>query len=160
MSESREPPKFLADGMLGSLARKLRILGFDTLYEAKLEDKVLREFARKTGRILLTSDLELFKSAKRSNTLSILIDSSGDRAQLFEVLENSSAIKIQPDHLVSRCSLCNGDLYDVGRKNYSGTIHSCRDCGKTYWRGSHWKKLLELFNDVNQLLEEQRLLIV
>ena len=37
--EKREDPMFLVDGMLGSLARKLRILGFDTLYDSKSTTK-------------------------------------------------------------------------------------------------------------------------
>ena len=47
MSEipNKEQPRFLVDGMLGSLARKLRILGFDTVYDPKSEDDELRTSA-------------------------------------------------------------------------------------------------------------------
>jgi len=158
MSEfpEKEPPRFLVDGMLGSLARKLRILGFDVVYDPNSEDAELRSSAMAGGRILLTSDFELFKSARRSNIDAILINSPIERDRLFEVLQKSGIIAIQTDQLVSRCSACNGELYDTDKKNRNSTVYSCRVCGKSYWKGSHWNKLTALFNEVNQMLLQER----
>jgi len=154
--QEKEAPRFLVDGMLGSLARKLRILGFDTVYDPKSEDSELRSSAMSSGRILLTGDFELFKSAKRSDIDTILINSSSERNRLFEVLHGSGRIAIQTDQIVSRCSECNGELYETAKKNRNSAVYSCRACGKSYWKGSHWKKLTRLFDEVNQMLLQER----
>lgn len=144
---------FLIDGMLGSLARKLRILGFDTLYDSKSTDIQLIRSAKKTNRWLVTSDIELYLLAKRRGTKAILIRSGSRQENLFEVLSRIGLTQIADDHL-ARCSICNGLLVDSGRMNKSGPILTCSKCGKAFWKGSHWKKLSELFDEVNQLLLE------
>jgi uncharacterized protein with PIN domain len=53
--------KFLADGMLGKLARWLRILGHDVIYLVEFEDSELLKLAKKEESVLLTKDLELYK---------------------------------------------------------------------------------------------------
>ena len=55
--------KFLADSMLGKLARWLRMLGHDVTYNVELDDNVLLEVAKKENRVLLTRDLELYQRA-------------------------------------------------------------------------------------------------
>ncbi len=60
--------KFLADNMLGSLARWLRFLGFDTAYPDVLTDKDLKELARQENRVLLTRDKELSKAKESLQT--------------------------------------------------------------------------------------------
>ena len=55
--------KFLADSMLGKLARWLRMLGHDVTYNIQLNDNELLELAKKENRVLLTKDLELYKRA-------------------------------------------------------------------------------------------------
>lgn len=61
--EQGAPPRLLADGMLGKLAKWLRLLGYDTAYENDAPDHELARRARAEGRILLTRDREL--SARR-----------------------------------------------------------------------------------------------
>ncbi len=61
---------FVADCMLGRLAKWLKILGFDVLYFSKAEDRDLVEIARREGRVLLTRDTGLIeRTAKRPNRL-------------------------------------------------------------------------------------------
>ena len=55
--------KFLADGMLGKLARWLRMLGHDVIYLVEFDDSELLELAKKEERVLLTKDLDLYKRA-------------------------------------------------------------------------------------------------
>ena len=54
-----EDPRFLVDSMLGTLAKWLRILGYDTEYDACLNDNKLVRLARGEGRILLTRTLRV-----------------------------------------------------------------------------------------------------
>ncbi|MHC4429729.1 MAG: Mut7-C RNAse domain-containing protein [Planctomycetota bacterium] len=50
------PPRFMADAMLGRLARWLRLLGFDTAWEADIDDTDLVRRAAEERRIVLTRD--------------------------------------------------------------------------------------------------------
>ncbi|MGC8936370.1 MAG: DUF5615 family PIN-like protein, partial [Candidatus Methanomethylicaceae archaeon] len=57
--------RFVADAMLGRLARWLRLLGYDTAYDQTLDDEKLIEIAKRENRILLTRDGKLFKRASK-----------------------------------------------------------------------------------------------
>jgi uncharacterized protein len=146
---------FIADGMLGSTARKLRILGYNTIFDAKADDKELLRTALTTGRTLLTNDNDLFKSAKKKGASAILVAGKKDELRIFQVLSRSGVGRIDIDHLNSRCSICNGELIDIGvTNNFGSQIFLCLGCEKRYWKGSHWKKIRRLFNSVNSKLQE------
>jgi uncharacterized protein len=55
----RSKPTFLADAMLGSVARKLRIFGFDTLYIKHTHDDEILKIAIEDNRAILTCEKEL-----------------------------------------------------------------------------------------------------
>lgn len=144
-------PKFLVDGMLGSLARKLRILGFDTVYDVVSQDAQLLKKASSSDRFLITSDVELFVSARRMKIRSILIGAGSDKEQLFEVLSKSGQVRLDTSK-IPRCSECNGIL-ETSDKYISGNqVYVCQDCSKEYWKGRHWKKLGPLFQEVDSML--------
>ncbi|HSA73911.1 MAG TPA: Mut7-C RNAse domain-containing protein, partial [Nitrososphaeraceae archaeon] len=63
---------FLADAMLGKIARKLRIFGFDTVYDSNLADENILNSPIYIGRIVLTSDKELFNRCKKKQMDTIL----------------------------------------------------------------------------------------
>jgi uncharacterized protein len=143
-------PSFLADGMLGSTARKLRILGFDTAYDGKSNDVTLIQESLDSSRVLLTSDVELFFCAKRMNARAILISGRTEEERLFQVLSIAGVKQIQVSGLESRCSVCNGRLSGTASRNSNNLeIYRCEVCWKSYWRGSHWKKMRALFDTVN-----------
>jgi uncharacterized protein len=146
---------FLVDGMLGTTARKLRILGYDTIYDSKSSDKDLLHLAISTGRSLVTSDYQLFINARTARVNAILVRGRSEQERLFEVLSKSGVRDIPLQNLVSRCSVCNGELQVAKEKTHNETkIFSCKTCGKKYWRGGHWRKMSELFRSVNAMLSE------
>ena len=52
--------KFLCDQMLGTLAKWLRLLGFDTFYaNDEIKDDILLLIAKKENRAIITRDKEL-----------------------------------------------------------------------------------------------------
>jgi uncharacterized protein with PIN domain len=53
--------RFVADAMLGRLARWMRFLGFDTLYYRDISDSRLIRIAREQNRLILTRDTRLVK---------------------------------------------------------------------------------------------------
>jgi len=63
--------------MLGTLAKWLRILGYDTLFQPELNDHQLVRLARAEDRVLLTRDREL---ARRRGVRVLLVDSAPSAA--------------------------------------------------------------------------------
>ena len=76
--DEEQSPRFVVDGMLGSLARWLRLLGYDADYDNRRDDAELVRLARAENRVLLTRDQELaarrgyrlYSSSARSSTSS------------------------------------------------------------------------------------------
>ncbi|MBI5212637.1 MAG: Mut7-C RNAse domain-containing protein [Nitrospirae bacterium] len=148
--------RFIADVMLGSLAKWLRILGFDTSYFRTIDDNEIIRIAKQEQRVLLTRDTRLVKSKKVSKH--ILIKANDMPGQLKEVLKSlplaphgSSTCPLSLPF--TRCSKCNGELEFSDKESVSGNVPEhvflnfdsflrCGDCGKVYWEGSH-KKLID-----------------
>ena len=56
---------FLVDAMLGNIARKLQLLGFDSKYSSDLDDLKLIEQAKNEQRIIISKDHDLIARAKK-----------------------------------------------------------------------------------------------
>ncbi|EEZ93519.1 Uncharacterized conserved protein [Legionella oakridgensis] len=54
--------RFILDVHLGKLAKYLRLLGFDTVYETNLSDEAIVKRCQKEPRIVLTRDIGLLKN--------------------------------------------------------------------------------------------------
>jgi uncharacterized protein with PIN domain len=137
--------KFLADAMLGKLAKWLRILGYDVLYYRNLEDRKLLDLARSEGRVLLTRDEEL-----RRRCRGISISSDGWREQLRELAQ---VIRLETGALFTRCLECNAPLERVSGAEVKDSVSPyilatqeefgrCPQCGRTYWKGTHFAHTL------------------
>jgi uncharacterized protein len=147
--------KFIADAMLGRLARWLRFLGFDTLYYSGISDSRLIRIAREQDRVILTRDTRLIKVKGLQNYL--LITANDTFKQLLEVIDSLKLKRFNP---LGRCVRCNGELIKIKDKaevrdsvpEFVFLQHNdflkCRDCGKIYWSGSHPKKFREKVGDI------------
>src|SRR5512135_199764 len=100
MTDSTPPPRFIADVMLGRLARWLRVLGYDTLYSSTMDDPELARIARLQDRILLTSDVEL---ARRRGLRVILLTDDQVETQLRTVARE---LQLSANEAFSRCIDC------------------------------------------------------
>ena len=139
---NEEPPRLLADGMLGSLAKWLRLLGYDTAYDNAATDPELARRARAESRVLLTRDHEL--SARRG-LRALLIQSEVLEEQVQEVQE---ALGPPPDPSLSRCAVCNAALEPTSPAEVADCVppyvlrtqsdfRRCPGCGRIYWPGTH-----------------------
>jgi uncharacterized protein with PIN domain len=137
---------FVADCMLGRLAKWLKILGFDVLYFSKAEDRDLVALARREGRVLLTRDTGLIeRTAKRENRLFVRSDVWED--QVVQVLnEYGLWDEARPN---TRCITCNLPLKALSRERarnlvtpYVGERASafavCPGCDRVFWQGTHY----------------------
>ena len=153
-------PTFIADAMLGSLARKLRIFGFDTLYVDGGDDAELEALSRRERRIILTADRRLVGHAELTGVRVILVDGRTDRARLRSVLRRAG---VSPSMLgaraASRCAVCNGELATIARREAAEGVppkvfarhrlfFRCASCCRLYWRGKHWDRLRSLSNSL------------
>lgn len=141
--------------MLGSLARKLRALGFDALYYRSGEDSGLLALSLRDGRIILTADRSLAARAESKGARVILAVGSSDGARIGSIARCAASRGIDLVRGPPLCSLCGGELLSVGKDRLPGKVPPsvvsrhrlffvCAACGQVYWRGSHWKKLMSL----------------
>jgi uncharacterized protein with PIN domain/tRNA(Ser,Leu) C12 N-acetylase TAN1 len=142
-------PRFLADQMLGRLAARLRLLGYDTLTVYDLADSEVTRLAAADGRILLTRDGALAK------TLAVpvhYVAAAAPRAQLAEIIATFD-LHPDPDRYFSRCTLCNEPVEPVAEADVHDRLPPrirdrglafvrCPACAQIYWRGSHVERIL------------------
>jgi uncharacterized protein with PIN domain len=137
--------RFLADAMLGRLARWLRILGWDAEYIKDAAIAQLIEAATGEGRILLTR-----RQGVKHKSL-IYVESEILEEQLRQ-LETTHKILTDAEPF-SRCILCNTELYEIDKEEARGKVpfyisqthdlfYRCPSCGKVYWKGTHHEQML------------------
>jgi hypothetical protein len=141
-------PQFILDVHLGKLARLLRMLGFDALYERNYTDAQIAEIAAAEARIVLTKDVLLLK--RKSIEWGYWLRSKHPNEQLLEVLHYFDLQQaIRPFY---RCMTCNGCIQRVGKKEVVDLLlpetnkhfeefYQCSQCHKIYWKGSHYEKM-------------------
>jgi hypothetical protein len=155
-------PRFLCDTHLGKLGRRLRLLGFDTLLaqdptgEDPGDDALVR-IARAQHRILLTRDRGLLARADLTHALEV--PQAPVDAQLRDLIQR---LHLQPAAApFSRCTCCNTpiELADpaqlpalpAGVLARQDRFWHCPGCGRTYWEGSHHRRMRAL---VDEMLRE------
>jgi uncharacterized protein with PIN domain len=140
--------RFVADVHLGKLARRLRLLGFDTLYQNDFDDSELIRRSVGERRILLTRDVALLKH--KSLTHACYIHATDPARQLEELVAALDLrSRMRP---FTRCMRCNGRLRRVPAARVAALLPArvrrtarrvarCAGCGRLYWRGSHLEAL-------------------
>lgn len=146
---------FIADAMLGRLARWLRLMGFDVLYFKDIEDRALIKVAREQGRTVLTRDSHFLKQKAYKDYIFIKSDKLCN--QLLEIRDRFDFRELPTP---SRCTACNGLLDRLSaKKDISGAVpefiyHNfndfikCRDCDKVYWEGTHLDQIKGRISDI------------
>ncbi len=140
--------KFIADVMLGKLAKRLRLIGFDVLYDRTLDDNEIIRLSLAQNRVILTRDIALAGRPLASNRL--LIESSDILDQIGEVVSAFPLERLPA--FFSRCSVCNEPLAAVSREEVRDSVPAyvhethdsffrCGVCGRVYWRGTHVRRM-------------------
>ncbi|WP_235464738.1 Mut7-C ubiquitin/RNAse domain-containing protein [Streptomyces platensis] len=151
------PLRFLLDVHLGTLARRLRLLGVDAAYTNEDPgDAALAALSAKEQRVLLSRDRGLLR--RREIWAGAFIYSDRPDDQLRDVL-GRFAPTLAP---WTRCTACNGPLMDAdkdsvrehlehGTRRTYDVFAQCTACGRVYWRGAHHSRLEAI---VEQALRE------
>ncbi|NDK57494.1 Mut7-C RNAse domain-containing protein [Pontibacter fetidus] len=153
--KSTAPYQFVLDVHLGKLARLLRMLGFDTAYDAGLSDKAIAEISITENRILLTRSVGLLKL--KAITRGYCLRSQQPETQLQEVI---SYYTLGPEFkLFSRCMVCNGNILTVPKEQiwdklppktrlYYHEFYQCSNCQRVYWKGSHYDRMQQFITQL------------
>lgn len=137
--------KFVTDVNLGTLARWLRILGYDTRFDRGDVNRDFLRRAQQEDRIVLTRKRDMANRQFRGRL--VVVEQDHVRRQLKEVIEKLD-LRVDMDAFYRRCALCNALLAEVLREevegrvpdyvyHQSGPFRRCPECGKVYWCGAH-----------------------
>ncbi|MBZ0169097.1 hypothetical protein MELA_00937 [Candidatus Methylomirabilis lanthanidiphila] len=139
--------RFVADAMLGRLAKWLRLVGYDTLYwrgdDAGLVRLVLAE-----NRLLLTRDTRI--APRLPPHLTFFITSDHCNEQLDQVMARFGL----PSRIGCLCLRCNLPLESAEKEGLHGEIPEfvwrtqerfarCPGCLRIYWEGTHYARMME-----------------
>ena len=156
--------KFVLDGMLGKLARWLRMLGHDVKYSNSSDDAQLLAMAKKEQRILLTRDFELYQHATAKGVDAFYMEGQTEAERLAE-LAGRFDVELEIDMATSRCPKCNTRVKPVSKEEVEGKVEKstfehysefwkCPKCGQIYWQGAHWTKIRKTLKEAAETLEK------
>ena len=146
----------MLDVHLGRLARYLRLLGFDTLYQNDYDDDTIVALARGESRVILTRDRGLLKHGVVTH--GYWVRATAPRQQLAEIVRvfdlSGSARPF------TRCIRCNGELQRVAKSAVAERLPprvrahfeefaQCPKCAAVYWPGSHFDKMQKMVDELD-----------
>ena len=153
--------KFIVDAMLGNVAKKLRLLGYDSKYFAYIDDNNLLDIARKEGRIILSKDVELSRRAKKLG-LDVILVTNQDEVKLFrDIVDSANLERSQINGENARCPKCNSTTTLTDKRTIKEKVPEkvyqindkfwiCDNCNQVYWEGTHIENLQEFVNKINE----------
>ena len=137
---------FAAEKTLGKLAKWLRILGYDTIYDPGIINPA------ESGRILLTRT----KRIRDEYTTDKLIFIKSDKPfkQLQEVIKTLGIVH-EDIKTFTRCIKCNTEIRTINKNSIRSVVpdyvwenhdsfKACIECKRIYWQGSHTKRSMEI----------------
>jgi uncharacterized protein with PIN domain len=145
--------RFAADVMLGRVARYLIHAGFDCAYDKTITDRELANQARRENRILLTRDRDLVEYHESQRLFLLENSSLGNQ---LDSLRQAFRLQFREDRFFTRCSSCNRSLRKISKQEAAESIPKqtkkwideyfrCPDCERIYWRGTHYREVLDQF---------------
>ena len=163
--KTESEPIFFVDAMLGNIARKLRLLGYDSQYFSDIDDEKLIDSARKEKRIIISKDEKLIKKAQKLGMRSIHITKEEEVEEFLEIINSVNLKRIQINGNIARCPKCNSLTESIDKEIIKERIPQgvlklndkfwiCKYCNQIYWEGTHIKNLQEFVCKINERLQQ------
>lgn len=148
-------PRFILDVHLGKLARLMRMVGLDTLYENDYADEEIVKISSGDKRCILTRDIGILK--RNEVMRGYWVRNTDPGKQLKEIINRFDLMDSLREF--SRCTLCNEELRSVDKttiydrlppkvKTAYDRFFICSNCDKIYWAGSHVDEMDEYINEL------------
>ena len=145
-------PKFIVDNNVGKLAKWLRIMGYDSVFFADIDDSRMVARALAEDRVILTRDTEIMKRRviTTGRLKAILLTSAEPEEQLRKVIASQNLdCQFRPFTL---CLECNQPLVEKSKDQVKDRVPphvfqtqnqymECPACHRIYWRGTHWQAM-------------------
>ena len=148
-------PYFAAEKTLGKLAKWLRLLGFDTLYDPGISTE---EFIDNLAgdRILLTRTQRIRKQSLQCKLIFIQSDHWVDQLGQLVIELNLTAGQMRP---FSRCLHCNVPIVNAEKDSLRGRVpdyifetqeqfRRCSKCNRIYWPGTHTTRSMQKIQQI------------
>lgn len=152
-------PDFECDAALGGLARWLRAAGYRAQWWPGIDDDELIRKMHRSAAIMLTTDRRLAaRGVIEGGVLAgLLVPVELNKHEQFQYVMQQLELPRRPP----RCMACGGVLQPVGKEEYREQIpprtyawldeyYRCVDCGKLYWEGTHWQRIVSLLEEVGR----------
>jgi hypothetical protein len=133
------------------------MLGFDALYQNNYTSNQIIKISKSDKRIILSKSRELLK--RKEVTHGYCLTSSDIEKQLKSVLNRFDLY----DNIIpfSRCMVCNAKLESVDKekvldkipprvKEWQQEFHICPKCGRIYWKGTHYERMMEFIEKLTK----------
>lgn len=159
--------EFILDGMLGRLTRWLRMIGCEASYYKGNSDSDLLRQAKENSLVLLTSDLQLYRTAIARHVECFLVE--GTETEQLASIAHRFNLELSIDTEKSRCPTCGSRIRPVKKEEIASRIPPATfklyqsfwictktSCAKIYWQGSHWKRIEERLEDARLILESKQ----
>jgi len=139
--------RFLADSMLGRLAKWLRVMGCDAHYQPCYRNEALGELVGE-GRILLSRKRKTADA--HGGSLFLLSERVGEQLQQ---MREAGYLRTDEARWFTRCLICNVPVVAATRVEPGGevpeyvfyenryNIRACPSCGRYFWPGSHRERM-------------------
>ena len=164
--EKKHPPRFIVDSMLGTLTKRLRMLGIDAAYDAAydkdIDDSEIRYRALAENRIVLTGDRQLAAQLKENSVLVTGENVDEEFSSIVHLLK-PFADSLRP---LENCLECNITLEKLKKEdvrpkvpdhtfNTEDNFMGCPECGNVYWGGSHAGNMMKLVDKMMDVIRSK-----
>ena len=160
----RKKSNFFVDAMLGNIAKKLRLLGYDSKYFSDIDDEQILVAAKKENRIIISKDKNLIKKAQKLGIKSIFITGNKEAEQILEIIRQEKLDISQINGNTARCPKCNSNTTLINKESIKEKVPEkiyqinerfwrCNACSQIYWEGTHIKNLQGFLSKINERLQ-------
>ena len=152
--------QFFVDAMLGNIAKKLRLFGYDAEYYSDIEDSELIKKSKNEQRIIISRDKQLVDQGEKNGIVSVYISKEKEVEQFLEIINK---IDLKLDEISgenARCTKCNSTTSQIDKSkikndvpqgvlDFNEKFWKCNNCNQVYWEGTHIKNLQDFVKKVN-----------